>query len=549
MTALPNETTTSDALIRCGRLAARTAASALVKVGTRVADAAAETAAARNGEPRRRPAAIVPPAPAAPVLPPPARATVPAAIPASPPRPAPAVLAATPAGAPRRRADKLDLALRLFAGVYLVTLLVAVVVYKAAFAQMLFIDPYFAAYGIVVAGFIVTRFALSLAYRPARDAGLEPHVAIVMPAFNEEEAIASSIRSLLALDYPAGKLEVVVVNDGSSDGTLAEIAAVARANPRVQVIDFPQNQGKRAAMAAGIRMTSAEVIAFVDSDSVLEPDALRVIVQGFADERVGAVAGHANVLNVNESWLTRMQAVRYFVAFKVNKAAESVFNVVTCCSGCFSVYRRTAIMPRLDWWENQTFLGGKSTFGDDRSLTNCVLREWKVRYESRAVSHTIVPASFQVFMTQQLRWKRSWTRESLIVGTFMWRKNPLGSIAVYVGIVLPLVAPVTAVRAVLFQPVIQGAGAPLIYLAGIYMMALAYGLYYALRHSRYDALWIWGVGFCFFYLAFLLWQTYYAMLTARSSSWGTRGAAPPPRAIPEREAAIAQAPGPLPVQA
>lgn len=491
----------AQTIARCGRLAGRAAGAALVRAGTQLAKATEAPPA--------------PPAPLAPLaeLEPSATATPAAAV-----APAP-----TPVIPPRRSGDKLDLALRILAGLYLASLLGAVVVYKAAFARMLFIDPYFATYGIVVAAYIVTRFALSLWYRPARDAGLEPHVAIVMPAFNEEKAIAASIRSLLALDYPQDKLEVVVVNDGSGDRTLEEITSVARSNPRVQVIDFPDNRGKRAAMAAGIRATSAEVIAFVDSDSVLEPDALRIIVQGFADPRVGAIAGHADVLNVHESWLTKMQAVRYYVAFKVNKAAESVFNVVTCCSGCFSVYRRTAIMPSLEWWENQSFLGAPSTFGDDRSLTNCVLRSWKVRYEARAVSHTIVPSTFSVFMRQQLRWKRSWTRESLIVSSFVWRKNPLGSIAVYVGILLPLVAPVTAVRAVLFQPVVEGAGWPLIYLAGIYMMALAYGLYYALRHKRYDTLWVWGVVFCFFYLAVLLWQTYYAMLTTRSSSWGTRG--------------------------
>ena len=533
MAALSNRATTSQALVRCGRLAGRAAGAALVRLGTQVVKAAAETSP--DGTAPSRPTAGPPvPAPVAQLAPPPA--------PAQPAAPALAPAPVAAAAPPRRRGDALDTALRLFAGVYLVGLLVAVVVYKAAFARMLFIDPYFAAYGIVVAAFIVSRFVLSLWYRPARDAGLEPRVAIVMPAFNEEAAIAASIRSLLALDYPQDKLEVVVVNDGSSDRTLAEIDCVARANPRVQVIDFPQNRGKRAAMAAGIRATSAEVIAFVDSDSVLEPDALRVIVQGFADDRVGAIAGHADVLNVQESWLTKMQAVRYFVAFKVNKAAESVFNVVTCCSGCFSVYRRAAIMPRLDWWENQTFLGASSTFGDDRSLTNCVLRGWQVRYESRAVSHTIVPATFRKFMVQQLRWKRSWTRESLIVSTFMWRKNPLGSLAVYVGIALPLVAPVTAVRAVAFQPVVEGAGAPLIYLAGIYMMALAYGLYYALRHKRYDSLWIWGVVFCFFYLAFLLWQTYYAMLTARSSSWGTRGTPERSDGDGQRAPALAQLP-------
>jgi len=59
---------------------------------------------------------------------------------------------------------------------------------------------------------------------------------------------------------------------------------------------------------------------------------------------------------------------------------------------------------------------------------------------------------------------------------------------------------------------------------GIYAMALAYGLYYAVSHDRYDSLWIFGVVFCFFYLVFLLWQTYYAIATARSASWGTRPA-------------------------
>jgi hyaluronan synthase len=299
-------------------------------------------------------------------------------------------------------------------------------------------------------------------------------------------------------------------------------AVAAEADGRGHVIDLGRNQGKRAAMAAGIRATDAEIIAFVDSDSVLEPDALRVLVQGFADPRVGAICGHAEVLNIRESWLTRMQAVRYFVAFKVVKAAESVFSAVTCCSGCFSAYRREAIVPHLAWWEHQTFLGRPSTFGDDRSLTNCVLRDWKVRYESRAVSHTIVPAVFRQFMVQQLRWKRSWTRESLIVGTFVWRKHPVAAVSTYVGMLLPLVAPIVALRAVVVLPVVYGAAPPLVYLVGVYAMAIAYGLYYAMRRPKYDGLWIYGVVFCFFYLFFLLWQTYWAILTARSSSWGTR---------------------------
>src|SRR5277367_1894811 len=165
-------------------------------------------------------------------------------------------------------------------------------------------------------------------------------------------------------------------------------------------------------MAAGIRATSAEIVAFVDSDSVLEPDALGWVVQDFANPKVGAVAGRADVLNREESWITRMQAVRYSVAFQVMKSAESVFGCVTCCSGCFAVYRRSAILEHLEVWEHQTFLGSPATFGDDRSLTNYVLRDHRVVYQSRAVSATIVPATMSKFVIQQMRWKRSWTRES-----------------------------------------------------------------------------------------------------------------------------------------
>jgi hyaluronan synthase len=90
--------------------------------------------------------------------------------------------------------------------------------------------------------------------------------------------------------------------------------------------------------------------------------------------------------------------------------------------------------------------------------------------------------------------------------------------------ILPLIAPVIAVRTLLVLPIMHGAGIPALYLLGVYSMAIAYGLYYAARKPQYDGLWVYGVVFCFFYLFFLLWQTYWAIATARSASWGTRPA-------------------------
>src|SRR3954470_11074367 len=207
----------------------------------------------------------------------------------------------------RRAASAL---LKILVAGYLLAIVATIVVYKAAFIGALLEDPFFAAYGLAVSTYLVSRFVLSLPYRAPADAGLEPRVAIVMPAFNEEVAIARSLRSLLAADYPAHKLEIVAIDDGSTDATLAELRAVeAEAGGRVHVIVFDANQGKRGAMGAGIRDNDAALVAFVDSDSVLEPDALAKLVQAFADPRVGAVCGHAGVLNVHATWLTKMQAV------------------------------------------------------------------------------------------------------------------------------------------------------------------------------------------------------------------------------------------------
>lgn len=422
----------------------------------------------------------------------------------------------------KRLGHAADLLFRASAVVMIVGILVGAVLYRAVFIKELLAVPFFGIYSILVISYIISRFIIAQFYKPTGDMGMEPTVAIIVPAFNEEGVIKESVRSLLALNYPEEKLQIVAVNDGSTDNTLAGLREVEKeAAGRVKVISFDENRGKRAAMAAGIRATDAEILAFVDSDSVVLPDSMRAIVQDFHDPKVGAVCGHADVLNARDTWISRMQAVRYYVSFRVIKGAESVYDAVTCCSGCFSVYRREAVMPKIDWWENQSFLGIESSYGDDRSLTNCVLRDWKVRYQSRAVAATAVPDTFMQFMRQQARWKRSWTRESLIVSRFIWRKNPVAAFFTYVGILLPLVAPIVAIRFLIWLPLTQGAK-PWIYILGLVAIALVYALYYALARGWNGMLWIYGVGFVFFYLVFILWQNYWAILTLRTRKWGTR---------------------------
>jgi hyaluronan synthase len=379
-------------------------------------------------------------------------------------------------------------------------------------------DPVFGGYSFLVTLYVLARFSLAPLYRPTPDTGHRPSCSIVIPAFNEEGCIEATIDACFSADYPADLIEVVVVDDGSGDRTWERMLAARERHPSLLCVQFSQNRGKRAAMAEGIRRSSGEICVFIDSDSVIEPDGLAHIMADFRDEKVGAVVGTADVMNKAQNRMTKMQQVRYFVAFRVVKGSESVFGAVTCASGCFSAYRRSALLAILPKWEGQRFLGRPATYGDDRALTNYILRDHKVTYQSLARSHTLAPDTLKAFLIQQIRWRKSWLRESLHVVRFMWRKHPIAAILTYLGVFFPWVAPVVAFRSLYWHSFMTGS--PWFYLMGAYVMALLYSLYYAV--SRKSPLWHHGITFIVIYMAFLVWLTYYALLTLRDTGWGTR---------------------------
>ena len=380
-------------------------------------------------------------------------------------------------------------------------------------------QPVFNTYGLLVSGYILSRFVLAIFYRPPRMGDYEPCITVIVVCKNEELSIAKTLDKIFGCDYPAAKLQVIAVNDGSTDATLSEMERVRGARPGLEIISFEKNKGKRHGMAAGARQATGEILVYVDSDSFLQADGLREMVAGFSDPAVGGVCGHAMVANAEANWLTKMQEVRYFVAFRIVKAAESLFSSVTCCSGCLAAYRRTYLMAFLDVWLAQRFMGTEATFGDDRSLTNHMLRHHRVIYNSRAVCQTIVPETWGIFFRQQLRWKKSWIRESLLATAFMWKRNPMVAFFFYFGVAFPLLSPLVVAKAMLL-PLLGGHLCSMDYVLGTTLMAALFGLVY-LAHFR-SRLWVYGIIFSFFYMFVLVWQTYYALLTLRRNHWGTR---------------------------
>ena len=397
-------------------------------------------------------------------------------------------------------------------------------------------------YTMVLACYIFSRFVLAAIYKPPRDAGLEPTIAIVVPAFNEGNGVVRTIDSCCTIAYPPEKVEIVAVNDGSTDDTWEQMSLAATRHPgRVTCIDLGYNQGKRAAMAAGIRATDAEILVFVDSDSMPAPWAVRKLVQGFADPKVGGVSGLTYIRNANTNVLTHMQAASYYVSFQLLKAAESVVNAVSCASGCFAAYRRSAVMPILEQWEHQTLFGRPWLHGDDRALTNMVLRRWKVIYDGEAEVWTEAPERYRKFFKQQLRWQKSFVGESLVLVRHSWRSHPLAFPAILIGAIAGLASPVVTLYQVGWQPIVHGT-TPVVYLLGLYVMNTSYALLY--RSLRNDGVWKYAVVSAFFYVGFSF-QVFWAVIRIHDNSWGTRGSTPPAGSTAELQAALPPALPPL----
>lgn len=390
-------------------------------------------------------------------------------------------------------------------------------------------NKYLYLYSIIASTFLLIKYIFGALYRPVKiDANYTPGVTILVPCFNEETWIRRTILNAMDQFYPPDKLEVIVIDDCSTDHSVERIRETieeiqTKEGPetaeRIHYIVQPVNQGKREALVAGAKEAKHELVLFVDSDSFLNPYAIRNIVQPFKDARCGGVSGRTDVANTYTNSLTKMQSVRYYIAFRIMKAAEGLFDAVTCLSGPLSCYRKDLVLRYADDWLNQRFLGHKATFGDDRAMTNFILRHHRTDYQDTAICYTIVPNDYDVFLKQQMRWKRSWLRESLVASTFMWRKEPFMSVMFYMGVLVPIIAPFIVCYNLIYIPIMHRVF-PFTFIFGMFLMA---GLMSACQlFLRRSTTWLYGIWFCLYYEMVLLWQMPIAWFTFWKSTWGTR---------------------------
>jgi hyaluronan synthase len=210
------------------------------------------------------------------------------------------------------------------------------------------------------------------------------------------------------------------------------------------------------------------------------------------------------------------------MSFRVLKAAESTFMSVFCCSGCSSAYRKDMVMPVLDQWLNEKFLGLPVTWGDDRALTSQLLKlGHKTIYTDQVSAYTIVPENWKQLLTQQLRWKKSWIINAIFTSKFIWKKQPFVAALYYFPLVfVSFMTPFMTVRALFYLPFIKGV-APFFHIIGVMLITALLAVFCRIlskKESYWPYLFLWSL-FNLFVLSFIL---FWAAIKIQDRGWGTR---------------------------
>jgi peptidoglycan-N-acetylglucosamine deacetylase len=270
------------------------------------------------------------------------------------------------------------------------------------------------------------------------DPTYSPSIAVVVPAYNEEKVILQTIASLLACEHPE-RFEIVVVDDGSTDGTYRLARDTFADDPRVGVYTKP-NGGKPAALNFGLAKTQAEIVVALDADTVFTRDTITKLVRHFADPRVGAVAGNAKVGN-RRNLMTCWQALEYITSQNLDRRAFDALNCITVVPGAVGAWRREPMMRA----------GGFSdaTLAEDADLTMAIRKQgFAVRYEDEAVALTEAPDTVRGFIRQRFRWmfgtmQAAWKHADVL---FRPRYGALGFVALpnvlIFQVLFPLISPV-----------------------------------------------------------------------------------------------------------
>ncbi len=378
--------------------------------------------------------------------------------------------------------------------------------------------------------FLLYIFYLYLRYKavPSVSDDLLPTCTIIVPAYNEGKLVLETLRSLAASNYPQDKIQLISIDDGSKDDTWEWMQRAKRElGDRVAIYQQPKNMGKRHALYRGFKLGQGDVFITVDSDSIVKEDTLRNLVSPFVtNEKCGAVGGNVRVLNNKKALIPRMLNVSFVFSFEFIRSAQSVLGTVLCTPGALAAYRKEAVMTCLEDWMNQTFMGQPTDIGEDRAMTNMILKQgFHVLFQRDAYVLTNIPENYTSLYKMFIRWERSNVRENIMMSKFAFknfRKGPkTGSRILLINQWIKVIMAYPMILLMLFfvftHPILFLSSA----LLSIFIFSSIQVFFYSKRYTIMESFWVYP--YSIFYTFTLFWITPYAIATANRRGWLTRG--------------------------
>src|SRR5690554_3447381 len=371
---------------------------------------------------------------------------------------------------------------------------------------------------------------LYLRYKPIQSVSDEklPTCTVIVPAYNEGKLVWETLLSIAKRNYPVEKLQIISIDDGSKDDTWYWMKkAKEELGDRLEIYQQPQNKGKRQALYRGFKLGKGEVFVTIDSDSIIDTNTLRNMVSPFVvNKQCGAVAGNVRVLNNEKAIIPRMLNVSFVFSFEFIRSAQSVLGSVLCTPGALAAYSSKAVMNCLPEWINQTFMGQPTDIGEDRAMTNMILKQgYHVLFQRNAYVLTNIPEKFSSLHKMFTRWERSNVRENLMMSKFAFKPFRDGSrsgprlLLVNQWLHMLTAYPLFLIMLTLLFMY------PVLFLSSTLMSILIFSslpaLFYAKKYNVYEA--VWAYTYSIFYTFGLFWITPYAMATASRRGWLTRG--------------------------
>jgi cellulose synthase/poly-beta-1,6-N-acetylglucosamine synthase-like glycosyltransferase len=276
---------------------------------------------------------------------------------------------------------------------------------SALFVLAVILIWFMIAYQFVLTVFGYVNFIKSMREKKDMDGMVldYPSCTILIPAHNEEKVIGHTIEAMLRLEYPYEKLKIVVINDGSTDGTRDIITNFAAADSRVELFDVPRGQGgkgKSRALNLGVQHVSSDVIAIYDADNTPDKDALRYLVaQLVLHKELGAVIGKFRTVNKNATLLTKFINIETLSFQSMLQAGRwQMHNIATLPGTNFVLWR--SIIQQLQGWDEDALT-------EDSELSIRIYEEgYKIKFIPYAITYEQEPQEWKVWIRQRMRWVR-----------------------------------------------------------------------------------------------------------------------------------------------